>query len=315
MRYDTQHVARIARAVGSTSKAGTSPLTASWRRSMTHYGLDPTSNGTPDRIEDRELARRRDRMGLLMEVAGPRMNHLFDLVDASGCSVLLTDASGIVLDRRCTDGEATAFTDWGLHPGADWSEAREGTNGIGTCLAEMRKVIIHRQDHFLARNAGLTCMDAPIFGAEGEVIAALDVSSARRDQSEPLNRLLAAAVTRSAGTIEAAHFRACFPGTRIIALDSCEGLLLAVDRDDLVVGATRAARRALGLKPAGPIVPSPAADLLRGDDAGGGFDAANRSALVRALARADGNASQAARALGIGRATLYRRMRQFGIRR
>ena len=40
---------------------------------------------------------------------------------------------------------------------------------------------------------------------------------------------------------------------------------------------------------------------------------ARDDAVVRALARADGNVSEAARALGVGRATLYRRMKRLGI--
>ena len=38
-----------------------------------------------------------------------------------------------------------------------------------------------------------------------------------------------------------------------------------------------------------------------------------RAAVVRALARAEGNVSKAARTLGIGRATLYRRMTRLRI--
>ncbi|MDN3718375.1 helix-turn-helix domain-containing protein [Roseibium salinum] len=35
--------------------------------------------------------------------------------------------------------------------------------------------------------------------------------------------------------------------------------------------------------------------------------------MIRALTRAGGNVSEAARALGVGRATLYRRMKRLGI--
>lgn len=49
------------------------------------------------------------------------------------------------------------FLNAGLWPGADWSESRVGTNGIGTCIEERRPVIIHRDGHFLSRNIGLSC--------------------------------------------------------------------------------------------------------------------------------------------------------------
>jgi transcriptional regulator of acetoin/glycerol metabolism len=44
-----------------------------------------------------------------------------------------------------------------------------------------------------------------------------------------------------------------------------------------------------------------------------GLTGAERSVIVRALTRNGGNASAAARELGIGRATLYRRMKALGI--
>jgi transcriptional regulator of acetoin/glycerol metabolism len=88
---------------------------------------------------------------------------------------------------------------------------------------------------------------------------------------------------------------------------------LAVDGDDIVVGATRAARKAFGLGQAAAIRPVPASDIFGREDGPRGFEKAERAAVIRALARADGNVSGAARALGIGRATLYRRMKRLGL--
>ncbi len=50
----------------------------------------------------------------------------------------------------------------GLRVGADWSEREEGTNGIGTCIAENRPVIVYREEHFRACHIGLSCSGAPI---------------------------------------------------------------------------------------------------------------------------------------------------------
>jgi transcriptional regulator of acetoin/glycerol metabolism len=283
---------------------------------MQHHGLDPAARRADNRIDDAELERRRAPLACFMMVAAPRLDHLFRLVGASGCGVLLTDSTGLVLDQRCRESDAAAFRAWGLWQGADWSEASEGTNGIGTCLTEKRRVTIHRDEHFFARNTGMSCMDAPIFGADGALIAALDVSSARVEQTEAFNRLIVAMVAQTARAIEADYFRATFPQARIVVADAEDGdlaVLLAVDADDLVVGATRGARRAFGLEPAGALKARPASDLLGRGDGPTGFERAERAAVVRALARAEGNVSRAARQLGIGRATLYRRMKRLGL--
>jgi transcriptional regulator of acetoin/glycerol metabolism len=200
--------------------------------------------------------------------------------------------------------------------GADWSEESEGTNGIGTCLAERRAVTIHREEHFLARNTAMSCMDAPIFGPDGRLVAALDVSSARADQTEAFNRVIAATVAQTAKTIEADYFRASYAGARIVVAEGDDGeaaMLLAVDGDDIVIGATRGARRAFGMAATGPVAPMPASDLFGRGEGPTGFEKAERAAVMRALARTKGNVSEAARALGVGRATLYRRMKRLGI--
>jgi len=293
------------------------PLTASWRRSALRHGLDPAAPIRARRLTAAELAERREAMGPFLSVAAKPVEELYRLVSGSGCAVVLTDAEGILLDRRASAGDATAFDAWALAPGADWSEAAQGTNGVGTCLAEGRQVIIHRDEHFLSANIAMSCIDAPIHGPEGQIIAALDVSSARADATEGINALIAAMVGQSARAIEAAWFRAAFPGARIVMAGDGVEALVAVDADDLAIGATRAARRALGLPKAGPLRPRPLSDLLAealGREAEpGGLDRAERAAVIRALARADGNVTAAARALGVGRATLYRRMSRLGI--
>jgi transcriptional regulator of acetoin/glycerol metabolism len=270
----------------------------------------------PQRVEPSVLAERCEELDRFLKVATPKLDQLFQMVGNTGCCVLLTDRNGLVLDQRSTDADADTFESWGLWAGADWSEAAEGTNGIGTCLAEERQMIIHRNEHFLERNTAMSCMDAPIFGPDGDLIAALDVSSARADQTEAYAQLIGNVVAQTAKQIETDAFRAAFPKARIIVAPESHGgaaVLLAVDQDDLIIGATRAARRAYDLGQESQFAPRPASDILgRGTDATA-LERAERAALKRAIARAEGNVSAAARALGIGRATLYRRMKRLGL--
>ncbi|MCA0044363.1 GAF domain-containing protein [Celeribacter litoreus] len=291
-------------------------LTASWRRSLKKHGLDPFKSHSVRRFSDVEIRARRERLGSFMELASPKLDQLFQMVGNTGCSVLMTDRDGVVLDQRSKDADTDTFQSWGLCSGAVWSEEQEGTNGIGTCLAEERQVTIHRDEHFLPRNTLMSCMDAPIFGPDGKLIAALDVSSCRADQTEAYARLIQGVVAQTAKQIEIDTFRAAFPKARIITApeDRPEGaVLLAVDQDDLVIGATRAARRAYGLGPTVSFDPMPASDILGRDSTESALERAERAALKRAIARAGGNMSAAARELGIGRATLYRRMKRLGI--
>ncbi len=316
----TRNHAEIVQAVVASSNAGArSGFAASWRRSMIHHKLDPARARVSDRLTAADIAARREAAGLLLRVATPVLDRLARAACEAGCAVFLSDAEGLVLEERMREADRRAFHGSNLAPGSDWSEGREGTNGIGTCLAEGRPVTVWRDQHFRATNTGLTCMGAPVFGARGELAGVIDVSSAREDMTEGYARLVALTVQDAASRIEADLFRASFEGARILSTGAAEEspqgvVLLALDRDDLVIGATRAARRQLGLDEA-QMGRVPATDLFgaRREAGQGALAEAQRAEMVRALARAGGNVSAAARDLGIGRATFYRKAKALGL--
>lgn len=292
-----------------------SGLAASWRRSLVHHRLDPDAARTDDRLTAAELRARRDGLGAILRTASPLLDRLYAAVCDAGCAVLLTDADGVVADQRVDAGSETAFDAAGLALGADWSEAAQGTNGIGTCIVEKRPLTIHRDQHFRTRNTVMSCIDAPIFRPDGRLAAVLDVSACRNDVSSAVARIIAISVNDTAWQIEAALFRAAYPEARIVIGDrqpSQGTVLLAVDADDLVVGATRTARRAFDIGDAELKARIPAGDVLSGLGQAD-LSGALRGEIQRALSRARGNAAAAARDLGIGRATLYRHMNRLGI--
>ena len=303
-----RHADRVNAAVTSGAAARSS-LAASWRRSSALHGLDPAEARPPRRLGESELRQARDRMGGLLGIAQASLDRLYQAVGGSGCCVLLADREGVPVDRRGAPGDDSTFEDWGLWTGAVWSEGIEGTNGIGTCLIEQRLLTIHRDQHFFDRNTGLSCTAAPIWDHEARLAGVLDVSSCRGDFNEGMRQLVLLAIGDAARRIESEAFRQAFPGTRIVLVPDAEGAMLAVDRDDLVVGASRTARAALGIDDARLKAPLPAADLLH-DARGEGFGSAERAVLARALARAGGNVTAAAAALGISRATLHRKLKR-----
>jgi len=307
------HADRVFDSVRSSTAAARSAVAASWRRSFDRYGLDPSQHAAPQGVDHGTLVQQKEAAGRLLHLAEPRLDELYGMIAHCGAAVFLTDRDGVVLSGRVRSGDQTAFREWGLEPGRDWSEAAQGTNGIGTCLAEQRALIIHRDDHYMAHNIGMSCIDAPIFGPDGAMVAALDVSSARADQTESLNQLIAAMVTRLSIQIETDLFRERFNAHRILITgeETTGAHLLAVDRDDIVIGASRAARRAFQMEKEGHFEKVPLRDLT--GEAAAGLEGAERSAVLRAITRAGGNMSEAARELGIGRATLYRRLKRLGI--
>jgi transcriptional regulator of acetoin/glycerol metabolism len=247
---------------------------------------------------------------LLLPTSVGHIDRLFQVVGRLGACVVLADADGIVVDRRGASGDDRDFEAAGLWTGTGWSEADAGTNGIGTCLVEGRAVTIHRDQHFLASNIGLSCSSAPVHDADGRLSAVIDVSIARPDLADSVTGLIAMTVSDTARKLEADLFAQYHPRARIVLVpgsDRAQGALLAVDADDMVIGATRAARLHLGLTGNLAASPRPVADLL-GVESHDRIEDAERAVLARALARQGGNVSAAARDLGLSRATLHRKL-------
>lgn len=311
----SDHVQAVAH---HASAAASSPVAASWRRCMTVHGLSPEEARSPLRLDERAFRAACEESGALLEEARGEIDRLFATVGKAGCCLLLTDGNGVALERRGAAGDDDDFRGIGLWSGTLWSEASVGTNGIGTAIADERPIVIYRDQHFLSRNTGLSCATAPIRDHRGRVTAAIDISTCREDAGEMAMTILSQAVRDAAARIESNLFHRAFRGHRVLLVPA-EGkaspALLAIDRDDLVLGATRAARLTLGIDDVRIAAGIPASDLLNDRPSGehDDLDDAERAALRRVLSRAGGNVSAAAECLGISRATLYRKMKKLSL--
>jgi len=208
------HLSRHARQVLTVTQGkaqmhgpGSDPSIArSWLRCLEDYHLDPAQSMAPTVLEHGRVLESRERLQQVLQIAGNEMNSLHQQLSGAGHAVLLTDARGVILNCVTAPTERRIFERAGLWLGADWSEAREGTNGIGTCLVERQALTIHQDEHFRGRHTGLTCSASPVFDPHGELLAVLDVSSARPDVSRQSQFHTMALVNLSAKMIESCYF-------------------------------------------------------------------------------------------------------------
>ncbi|SKA87452.1 Transcriptional regulator of acetoin/glycerol metabolism [Pseudomonas extremaustralis] len=202
-----QQVLTVARGQDLSHGPASDPSIArSWLRCLQDYHLDPALSIAPTVLEHGRLLESRERLHQVLQIAGSEMNSLHQQLSGAGHAVLLTDARGVILNCVTAPSERRIFERAGLWLGADWSEACEGTNGIGTCLVERQSLTIHRDEHFRGRHTGLTCSASPVFDPHGQLLAVLDVSSAREAVSRQAQFHTMALVNLSAKMIESCYF-------------------------------------------------------------------------------------------------------------
>src|ERR1700734_1943635 len=145
-------------------------------------------------------------MGELLPVARAEMESLYEQIAGSGFAVILSDTQGVVLTTITDPALQREFRQAGLTLGALWDERHEGTNGIGTCLAEGCPVTVHREEHFRGYNLSLSCSGAPTLDPHGSIIAVLDASTANSSDSRLIQRHTMALVNMSAHLISRWNF-------------------------------------------------------------------------------------------------------------
>jgi AraC-like DNA-binding protein len=244
----------LAIAERSLTESAVEEVSKSWLRSANEHRVDPADRVAPQILVGSEIKTRREPLEKLIFTARGEIDHLYAMIRAAGYVVLLCDITGSAIDHRGQETEVSQFAYWGTWLGGVWSESIEGTNGIGTCIAEERAVTIHRGQHFRARHKDLSCSGAPVFGVDGRMIAVLDVSAIDPNLSERALGLTGALTTMTARAIEERHFREHFRREWIVVIQMEEidsAVLLAVDGNQRIVGANRGARRCFALDESG----------------------------------------------------------------
>ena len=155
------------------------PILASWWRSrewnVAANRLDLSYLGDPDL--ETTLAR----------AAEPVLRHLSEQLDGQPISIILTDASGLVLRRFTGDHDLERQLDSiMLVPGFSYAEEVVGTNGIGTALESGGPAHVFGHEHYAEHLEGMACAGVPIRDpVSGKTVGVLDLTCWRRD-ADPL---------------------------------------------------------------------------------------------------------------------------------
>lgn len=325
-------------------------IAASWRRCLARgrhprdrVVFDTVSAGAMRRALDASHHLRATASPIIEHTLGRAMSD-------TGYFALLTDAHGIVLDVHGPADPGNRHVHAIARVGVDLSETAIGTSAIGAALAERTPVWLHRGEHFFDDTAVYSCAGAPLFGPDGACVGMLDLTGVLAPERRALKHLVGVTARRIENALvrarpHALSLRLTWPGH--LPGEDDDGLL-TLDAEGRIVAANRTAAAMLDLvfgngaawPPAGDVFAVPVGDLFdaarrgRGPvelptwsglrvlvlaqtgqaeaDHGGALPLRSReAALIRhAVAEAGGNVAEAARRLGISRATVYRKLGQ-----
>lgn len=223
----------------------------SWRRCRA-FGLDHQSVPSFDQLPAEGISQLLESQHALVQTTHQEVLPYYEnILSNSNCLIMLADNQGQVLTSWGTQRFIDPKLARGFNAGASWMERATGTNAIGTALACAQAVHIEHDEHFLKANRFMTGSAAPIFDANREIIAVLDVSS---DSYLPPSHTLGM-VKMMSQTVEnrlilnlfgSEHFQLTF-NTGLNNLDSQWAGLLIFDESGQVLSANRRADNLLGI--------------------------------------------------------------------
>ncbi|CAI8837082.1 sigma-54-dependent Fis family transcriptional regulator [Kosakonia quasisacchari] len=165
-------------------------LENSWQRSLS-YGLTRDDDAQPW-VATSMLKDARAENGWVNHLAAPLLARLRPELASHPSIMVLSDATGLVLETHGNRDFLQKAQRYALAPGNLWGEHARGTNAIGTALALQRHCEVSGGEHYLSRNAGLFCSAAPVFRPDGQIAGVLDLSTPaqapRRDAAALIRR-------------------------------------------------------------------------------------------------------------------------------
>ncbi|WP_035695417.1 sigma-54-dependent Fis family transcriptional regulator, partial [Bradyrhizobium liaoningense] len=246
----SNHVARVLSVANHVADVdASSRIASSWRRCLVSHKLDPARQGPPQTLTEAEIRHAAEPMEQMIRLAMPELDDLARVLRDAGYCVNLADANATMLFSRLPgEADAKMFLDWKIYTGSNFAETFEGTNGLGTALAEEKPILVHRDEHFRAQWHMFSCAVAPLFDQAGRLAGAVNITSCREDLERTAHQLALAVTMEATRRMEGAIFRGHFHNAWIATVPGDGGSgLIAYDDDRRIIGACRSARLLLGL--------------------------------------------------------------------
>jgi len=229
-------------------------VSKSWQRCVDDFGTAPDAMRDTPVLNAQAVRERQQQFGELLNVARAEMESLYEMIAGSGYAVILSDTDSVILGAITDPAITREFREAGLRIGAVWNEKYEGTNGLGTCLAEGVPVTVYREEHFRRFNIGLSCSGAPVLDAQGKVLGVLDASTVNAADTRLIQRHTMALVNMSANLISRCRFMRECATTWVLRFHSrpefvglLHEALLAVGSDGMVRAVNDSAMAQLGM--------------------------------------------------------------------
>ena len=239
------HVDKVLAAVGNCQGAlpalDTFPFD-SWRRCLHEYQLAPDHTARIPVLTQREFREKREALGERLFVALEEMTALQAVVGAIGYATMLTDSDYVTVGNLPHGSVAP-------QAGSVWMERESGTNGVGTCLHDLRPTSIYLDQHFFAGDVDFSCVTFPLFDLDARPWGTLDLSIRDAQLSFHTHRLAMEVGRAAAERLDEAIFRNSFRHHTVVKLwaDSGRPGLLAVEDGQGVIAADRRMREVLDL--------------------------------------------------------------------
>lgn len=321
-------------------------ISQSWQRCLAQ-GMQPHYQVGFDPLSDAHIKRTLDQHHALIQAARPELERLGRAIAGTSFFPLITDAKGMVIEVGAGVDRHDRRVDVIARVGIDLSEQAVGTSAICAALIEQKPVWLHRSEHFFKDTSIYSCAGAPLWNGQGECIGMLDLTAVMSQERPELIHLaaLSARSISNAFLLRQPHhllLRLNWPG-RLMGDDN-DGLLL-LNSDGEVLGANRLARDMLhwtgdAHQHASDLFAIPTGLLFDGANqpqtmdvplwsglnlhvqtflqhaynnpsqpaTTGSLQQLQLAMINKAVSHAKGNVAQAAKALGISRATLYRKL-------